>query len=189
MPSMRKNCCVSGASGAEPHISARRCGPKRSLILLKMSLRPSASQNTSMARARLCKEKPDQSGALSEGVFYAATHALEECGHVEKIVRSGEANFVRKFREIGGKRENTLAREAGEQENPRGREIEWRIVEDAVGLAGLAHELVQALGRAGKHVSEVAGGKADALWFAGGARGVDDGDGGGIAMGISSVGN
>src|ERR1700732_486122 len=108
---------------------------------------------------------------------------------MEKIVRSGEAYFVGQFREIGGKGENALARQAGEQENPRGREIERRVVEDAVRLAGLAHELVQALGCTREHVGEIGGGKADALWFAGSARGVDDGDDVQIAAGIRGVRN
>src|SRR5436853_553721 len=76
IPSIRKNSCVSGASGAEPQIRGRRFG-----------------------------------------------------------------------------------RKTREQENPGGREIEWRVVEDAVRAAGtgtLAHELIEALGGALQHVVEIA---------------------------------
>src|ERR1700740_2237815 len=126
--------------------------------------------------AGLCKKRADRGGALGESILNAATHALEERGHVQKIVRRGEANLVGEFREICGKRENALAREAGQQENPRGSEVKGRVMEDAVGLAGFAHELVEALGGAGKHVGQVGGGEANALRFAGGAGGVDDSD-------------
>src|SRR5260370_702883 len=94
MPSIRKNCCVSGASGAEPQMSARRCG-----------------------------------------------------------------------------------------------EITGRVMEDAIGLAVLAHELVEALCGAGKHVGQVAGAEANTLRFARSAGGVDDGDEVSIRARIGSVRN
>jgi len=62
-------------------------------------------------------------------------------------------------------------------------------MEDSIRLARLAHELVEALGGAGKHVGDVGNGEAHALGFAGGAGGVDDGDDVGIAARTRSVGN
>src|SRR6266436_2823698 len=106
MPIIRKNCCVSGASGAEPQINARKCGAGASRILALPGF------------ARLGIEGTDRRGALGKSVFDAAPDALEQCRHVEEIVWGGEANFVGKLGEIGGQRENALARKAGEQENP-----------------------------------------------------------------------
>src|SRR5260370_29532370 len=139
--------------------------------------------------AGLRKKRADWSGPLGESILDAAAYTLEERRHVQKIVRGGEANLVGEFREIGGKGQNALARQAGQQENPRGGEIKGRVMEDAIGLAVLAHELVEALCGAGKHVGQVAGAEASTLRFARSAGGVDDGDEVSIRARIGSVRN
>src|SRR5207245_5584449 len=113
------------------------------------------------------KQESDSLGPLGNVYFNAAADTFQQSGDIQKVIRRGQADFVRELIEIRRKREDAFAREARQQQDGGGSKIERQIVEDAVGFVGRTHQLIEAFRRAGKHVREIPDVEANALRLAG----------------------
>src|SRR4029077_10893717 len=106
--------------------------------------------------ARFCIERTDWRRTFRKSLFHAAAHSLQQRGHIQKIVRRSEANFVRELSKVSGKRQNTLPRKTSEQKYPGGRETKRSVVENAVRFVRRSHQLIEPFARARQHVRHVA---------------------------------
>src|SRR2546429_9349531 len=119
MPSIRKNCCVSGAR--------RGTAEERAKARAKTSANLSEDECTAEAEpkcivytaapnvqalpggARFCKQGSDDRGALGDGVLDATPDAFEQRGDVQKIMRRRQTDFVGELIEIRGEGKDTFA--------------------------------------------------------------------------------
>ena len=122
------------------------------------------------------KDPQRKAAAAAQIVFHASPDTFEQGRHIQEIVGRGQADLIGKLVEVGGKRQQAAARETRKGENPRGGEIKGQVMKDAIGLGGRAHQLVEALRGARKHVIEIRDGEANTFGFTRRTRRVDDCD-------------
>ncbi len=141
------------------------------------------------SRTRVPKNGLNHFIALRKGIFHAATDTLQQRGHIHEIVRGGDLNLLGEVVQIRGERQHALARQTVQKQNPGAGEIKRQVMEDAVGFACGAHQLIQALRSAGQHVVKIRCVQANAFGFAGSAGSVDDGDEVVVAARIRAAGD